>query len=98
MLDYTEPGLVGLTTLRRDVLPSFVRPVPTAETLMKWFSRANIAEFYVNREAKRGEGPPYFRKSDAIFVVQTRIAADRQKAAGKAASIKTVGLCPCPTH
>jgi len=49
-----------LEQLRKDVLPLYLDPIPTSETLRDWFDAARIPRFKANHMAKRGGGPVYY--------------------------------------
>jgi hypothetical protein len=52
--------LATLAELREHLLPLFIQPVPSDETLRVWFEEANIPTFKANPRAKRGGGPVYY--------------------------------------
>jgi hypothetical protein len=52
--------LSTLDGIIKEVLPLFVNPVPSAETVRKWLDDANIPRFKSNPTAKRGGGPVYY--------------------------------------
>lgn len=52
--------LATLTEFREKILPNFLSPVPSQETLRSWFDAAKIARFQANPLAKRGGGPCFY--------------------------------------
>lgn len=52
--------LASLKTLREEILPNIISPVPTQETLRAWFDAANIARLKSNPTAKRGGGHVFY--------------------------------------
>lgn len=49
-----EARLATLNVLIRTILPLFLAPVPSRETLRQWFDAAKIPRFKANPLAKRG--------------------------------------------
>ncbi len=55
--------LATLPQLEKTVLPNFIDPIPTRETLRDWFDAAGIPRFKPNPTAKRGGGACYYSVS-----------------------------------
>ena len=63
MIDNVCPIAARLATLDQlieNVLPNFIAPVPSRETLRAWFDGANVPRFKSNPSAKRGGGSVYY--------------------------------------
>jgi hypothetical protein len=52
--------LVTMDELIQSVLPPFITPIPSRETLRSWFDRAHIPRLKTSPHAKRGGGPLYY--------------------------------------
>jgi hypothetical protein len=52
--------LATLDELIQNVIPLFLSPVPSRDTLRDWFDRAKIPRFKVNPTARRGGGRVYY--------------------------------------
>ena len=52
-----------LPELTVHVLPNFIQPVPSKETLRSWFDRARVPRIKNNPGARRGGGPTYYSVS-----------------------------------
>lgn len=52
--------LATLDQLIKDVLPNFIAPIPSRETLRAWFDGANVPRFKANSSARRGGGPCWY--------------------------------------
>ena len=48
--------MATLNQLIEEVLPNFLDPIPSRDTLRDWFDQANIPRFKSNPRAKRGGG------------------------------------------
>jgi hypothetical protein len=64
--------LASLNGLRETLLPAFLDPVPSHETLRGWFDAANIPRFKANPAAKRGGGPVYYSVAAVEKFLQSR--------------------------
>jgi hypothetical protein len=63
MADNTERSSVRLATLgelRKNILPNFLAPVPSNDTLRSWFDSARIPRFKSNPGARRGGGSVFY--------------------------------------
>jgi hypothetical protein len=52
--------LASLDEIIENVLPVFLAPAPTKQTLRHWFDSARIPRFKANATAVRGGGPCYY--------------------------------------
>lgn len=52
-----------LKDMRENLLPQFLSPVPSDETLREWFKRAGIPALKANPLAKRGGGKVFYSTS-----------------------------------
>jgi hypothetical protein len=59
----TSVRLATMATLEKTVLPLFIDPVPTRETLRAWFDAAHVPRFKSNPTAKRGGGTVFYSVS-----------------------------------
>ena len=64
--------LATLDELIENVLPLFISPVPSRDTLRDWFDRADIARFKSNPTAKRGGGAVYYSVSAVEKFLRSR--------------------------
>jgi hypothetical protein len=54
------PGVATLGQLIETILPNFITPVPSRDTLRHWFDSAKIPRFKSSPTAKRGGGSCYY--------------------------------------
>jgi hypothetical protein len=52
--------LVTLEAAQRDIIPLFLNPPPSVETLRNWFDAAKIPKFKANPCARRGGGTVFY--------------------------------------
>lgn len=52
--------LANIDELVENILPNFIKPIPSHETLRAWFDQAHIPRFKSNPMAKRGGGAVYY--------------------------------------
>ena len=52
-----------LDELRANILPNFIHPVPSRDTVRSWLESARVPRFKSNPLAKRGGGPVYYSVS-----------------------------------
>ncbi len=64
--------LASLDGLMETVIPAFLNPAPSRETLREWFDTARIPRFKANPAAKRGGGPVYYSVSAVEKFLQSR--------------------------
>lgn len=64
--------LASLDGLMETVIPAFLNPAPSRETLREWFDAARIPRFKANPAAKRGGGPVYYSVSAVEKFLQSR--------------------------
>ena len=64
--------LASLDGLLETVIPAFLNPAPSRETLREWFDAARIPRFQANPSAKRGGGPVYYSVAAVEKFLQTR--------------------------
>lgn len=53
-----------LSELRSNILPNFISPVPSVETLRGWFRRARVGQWKCNPSARHGGGVVYYKVAD----------------------------------
>lgn len=68
----TSARLATLDELATNILPLFIAPVPSRETLRDWFDRASIPRFKANPAAKRGGGCVFYSVSAVEKFLRTR--------------------------
>ncbi len=68
----TSARLATLDQLIRSVLPNFLDPIPSRETLRAWFDGARIPRFQANPSAKRGGGPVFYSVSAVEKFLRSR--------------------------
>jgi hypothetical protein len=71
--------LATLDQLVETVLPNFISPVPSRETLRAWFDGANISRLKANAVAKRGGGPVYYSVAGVEKFFRSRLLPCRLK-------------------
>jgi hypothetical protein len=59
----TGVRLATLEELVKNILPNFLSPVPSRETLRDWFDQAQIPRLKANPTAKRGGGKVFYSVS-----------------------------------
>lgn len=64
--------LASLDGLLETVIPAYLNPTPTRETLRDWFDAARIPRFKANPAAKRGGGPVFYSVAAVEKFLQTR--------------------------
>ena len=64
--------LASLDGLLETIIPAFLNPTPSRETLREWFDEARIPRFKANPSAKRGGGPVYYSVAAVEKFLQTR--------------------------
>jgi hypothetical protein len=73
--------LASLDGLLETIIPGFLNPTPSRETLREWFDAARIPRFKANPTAKRGGGPVYYSVAAVEKFLQTRTLPCRLPAA-----------------
>ena len=73
--------LASLDGLLETVIPAYLNPTPSRETLREWFDEARIPRFKANPAAKRGGGPVYYSVAAVEKFLQTRTLPCRLPAA-----------------
>lgn len=73
--------LATLDEIRDKVIPLFISPVPTRETVRDWLDAAKIPRFKSNPAAKRGGGPVYYSVAATEKFLRARILPRMGKAA-----------------
>jgi len=65
--------LATLKTLRQEILPNFLQPIPTDSTLRTMFDRARVPRFQTNPLARRGGGQVFYAVAaiEKLFKAQT---------------------------
>ena len=64
--------LASLDGLLETIIPAFLNPAPSRETLREWFDEARIPRFKANPSAKRGGGPVYYSVAAVEKFLQSR--------------------------
>jgi trehalose utilization protein len=78
MLDNKSTArLAPLDELIANVIPAFISPVPSRETLRAWFDAAKVPRFKSNPTAKRGGGTVFYSVAgvEKFFRSRTMIKA-----------------------
>lgn len=73
--------LASLDGLRETLIPAYLTPVPSRETLRDWFDAARIPRFKANPAAKRGGGPVFYSLAAVEKFLQARTLPCRLPAA-----------------
>ena len=73
--------LATLEQLVQTLIPAYLTPTPSHETLREWFDEARIPRFKANPTAKRGGGPVYYSVAAVEKFLQTRTLPCRLPAA-----------------
>ena len=73
--------LASLDGLLETVIPAYLNPTPSRETLREWFDTARIPRFKANPAAKRGGGPVFYSVAAVEKFLQTRTLPCRLPAA-----------------
>jgi len=77
----TTARLATLDQLGQTLIPAYLTPVPSHETLRTWFDAAHIPRFKANPAAKRGGGPVFYSVAAVEKFLQTRTLPCRLPAA-----------------
>ena len=77
----TNARLATLDQLVQTLIPAYLTPVPSHETLRDWFDTARIPRFKANPAAKRGGGPVFYSVAAVEKFLQTRTLPCRLPAA-----------------
>lgn len=70
--DCQTARMVTLNHLLENVLPLYLNPLPTAETLRNWLNNARVPCFKSNPTARRGGGPAYYSRAGVERFLRTR--------------------------
>ena len=73
--------LATLNQLVQTLIPAYLNPTPSRETLRDWFDAARIPRFKANPAAKRGGGPVFYSVAAVEKFLQTRTLPCRLPAA-----------------
>ena len=73
--------LASLDGLLETVIPAYLNPTPSRETLRDWFDMARIPRFKANPAAKRGGGQVFYSVAAVEKFLQTRTLPCRLPAA-----------------
>ena len=73
--------LATLEQLLQTVIPAYLTPAPSRETLREWFDAARIPRFKANPSARRGGGPVFYSVAAVEKFLQTRTLPCRLPAA-----------------
>ena len=77
----TTARLATLDHLSQTLIPAYLTPTPSHETLRDWFDTARIPRFKSNPTAKRGGGPVFYSVAAVEKFLQTRTLPCRLPAA-----------------
>lgn len=64
--------LATLDQLLKTIIPAYLTPPPSRETLREWFDAARIPRFKANPTARRGGGPVYYSVAAVEKFLQSR--------------------------
>jgi len=73
--------LATLDQLVQTLIPAYLTPVPSHETLRDWFDTARIPRFKANPAARRGGGPVFYSVAAVEKFLQARTLPCRLPAA-----------------
>ena len=73
--------LSSLDGLCETIIPAYLNPTPSRETLREWFDEAHIPRFKSNPAAKRGGGTVFYSVAAVEKFLQTRTLPCRLPAA-----------------
>jgi hypothetical protein len=79
MKNITDDSTARLATLDQliaTILPNFISPVPSRDTLRNWFDSANIPRFKSNPTARRGGGSCYYSVAHIEKFLRSRIGVN----------------------
>jgi len=69
----TSARLATLDQLIENILPNFLAPIPSRDTLRDWFDRAGVQRMKANPGAQRGGGPCYYLVADVEKLMRRTI-------------------------
>jgi hypothetical protein len=81
-----QARLATMDELIQNVLPLFITPIPSRETLRSWFNRAHVPRLKTSPRAKRGGGALYYDVESVKKFLRCRVASP------EAQDIATVAL------
>lgn len=73
--------LATLDQLVKTLIPAYLTPIPSHETLRDWFDTARIPRFKANPGARRGGGPVFYSVAAVEKFLQARTLPCRLPAA-----------------
>jgi hypothetical protein len=73
--------LATLDQLVQTLIPAYLTPTPSHETLREWFDAARIPRFKANPAARRGGGPVFYSVAAVEKFLETRTLPCRLPAA-----------------
>ena|ERR1017187_6815135 len=79
--EYPSARLATLEQLVKTLIPAYLTPTPSRETLREWFDAARIPRFKANPAARRGGGPVFYSVAAVEKFLQTRTLPCRLPAA-----------------
>jgi hypothetical protein len=80
--------LATLDQLLQTIIPAYLAPTPSHETLRAWFDQARIPRFKANPAAKRGGGPVFYSVSAVEKLLQSRTLPCRLASAVVAGAVE----------
>ncbi len=72
MAQNSSARLATLDQLLQTIIPAYLAPAPSHETLRAWFDQARVPRFKANPAAKRGGGPVFYSVSAVEKLLQSR--------------------------
>ena len=69
-MENSNARMVSLDVIQRDIVPLYLDPVPTKETLRVWLK--DVPCFKSNPTARRGGGPAYYSRSHIEKFLRSR--------------------------
>jgi hypothetical protein len=66
--------LATLPEIRENVLPNFIHPLPSNETLRALFDEYKVRRFKSNPKARRGGGPVFYSIADIENIFRNRLS------------------------
>ena len=78
---YLAARMATLNQLVKTVIPAYLTPTPSHETLRAWFDDARIPRFKSNPAARRGGGPVFYSVAAVEKFLLTRTLPCRLPAA-----------------
>jgi hypothetical protein len=71
-IESSSARLATLNQLLQTLIPAYLAPPPSHETLRAWFDQARVPRFKANPAAKRGGGPVFYSVAAVEKLLQSR--------------------------